>query len=221
MCEDGLRAAGMAGEWTGQSTQEEDLKVESGSCVGLAPGTLSGDIQCSLCPVFSPQWRWPWGYCPLRLLTCYQGYFLKQTLCGWAKWILLEAPGKLVVRLQGAFLAEKPILAGFLNGLSFCELTIICQLMLGESCRTWNGNKNSQRLSEAIRYPGGAFWLVTSSHRPPLGLHGPLFTFRTLLPAGVQRKLPEDGTEPEASTRELFIFLLQKLCAAPATQTGP
>ena len=48
-----------------------------------------------------------------------------------------------------------------------------------------------------------------------------LFTFRTLLPTGVQRKQKEDGRKPESSTSELFIFLPQKLCAATATQSVP
>ena len=45
-----------------------------------------------------------------------------------------------------------------------------------------------------------------------------LFTFRTLLPTGVQRKQQEDGTKPEYSISELFIFFLQKLCAGIATR---
>lgn len=48
-----------------------------------------------------------------------------------------------------------------------------------------------------------------------------LFTFRALLPTGIQRKLQRDGIEPESSTSELFIFLLQKLCAETATQAVP
>lgn len=48
-----------------------------------------------------------------------------------------------------------------------------------------------------------------------------LFTFRTLVPTGVQRKQQEDGRRPESSTSELFIFLPQKLCAATTAQSAP
>lgn len=48
-----------------------------------------------------------------------------------------------------------------------------------------------------------------------------LFTFRIALPTGVQRKQQANGTKPESSTSELFIFLLQKRSAEAATQAVP
>lgn len=48
-----------------------------------------------------------------------------------------------------------------------------------------------------------------------------LFTFRTLLPIGVQRKHYEDGRKPESYMSELFIFLPQKLCAKTASYSVP
>lgn len=48
-----------------------------------------------------------------------------------------------------------------------------------------------------------------------------LFTFRIPLPTEVQRKQQANGTKPEPSTSELFIFLLQKLSAEAATQAVP
>lgn len=133
-----------------------------------------------------------------------------------------EAPDKLVVRLQGAFCAyEKPILAGLLSGLSLCELTIICQLMLGQSSRAQNGSKTHKdflrQLGAPIEHSG--LWLQVTSFI--LAFMDLLFTFRTLLLTGVLKKQQEDGTKPESSTSELFIFLLQKLCAETATQAVP
>lgn len=48
-----------------------------------------------------------------------------------------------------------------------------------------------------------------------------LFTFRIALPTGVLRKQQANGTKPESSTSELFIFFLQKLGAEAATQAVP
>ena len=48
-----------------------------------------------------------------------------------------------------------------------------------------------------------------------------LFTFSSRLAIGVQRRQRGGGTQPESSTSELFIFLLQKLCAERATQAAP
>ena len=73
-----------------------------------------------------------------------------------------------------------------------------------------NSHKGFLRQIGTPKEYSGLWFQVTVFNLASLDL---LFTFRTLLPTGVQRKQQEDGRKPDSSTSELFIFLLQKLCA--------
>lgn len=126
-CENGLRAA--------RGCSRGNWPICSGTEPGITVRELPGVGSPS--PEFSLQWRDLEDadvYCyPLLPRTFVKGNSCMDELNRPSP---LEVLDRLVVWLQGAFCAyEKPILAGFLSGLSFCELTIISQLMLGESSR--------------------------------------------------------------------------------------
>lgn len=93
----------------------------------------------------------------------------------------LEVLDRLVVWLQGLSVPTKPILAGFLSGLSFCELTIISQLMLrGEQqgLKWERAHKGFLRqLGAPMEHSG--LWLQVTGFI--LALADLLFTFWTLL----------------------------------------